>query len=242
MQLIPDHGKAAGRPWVMEQTWSRLLFAHWSLSASVLRPLIPMEFEIDTYEDQAFVGVVPFYMSEVRFRGLPSIPSTRNFCELNVRTYVKHRGIPAVWFFSLDASSTLAVWGARIGFHLPYYSAHMQLAQDHQVVSYRSERWHPGAQPAIFEGQYHPTKPLPLSQPGSLEYWLTERYSLYAYHRKQIYRGDIDHQPWPLQGAEADITHNTMAQAAGIPLPDAAPLLHYVERISVRAWYLRAIP
>lgn len=240
---ITPAAPTATSPWIMRQTWSRLLFAHWPVDPAALRPLIPASLKIDTFEGQAWVGVVPFYMSSVRFRYMPGIPTTTEFCELNVRTYVTPKnGRPGVWFFSLDASSSLAVMGARQAFHLPYYNARMSLRQDGSRTHYFSQRTHKGAHDASFRGKYWPTSPVYQSQSGTLEHWLTERYCLYAADRLgRIYRGDIAHQPWPLQQAAADITYNSMADAAGILLPDEQPLLHYAERLDVKAAYLQRV-
>ena len=47
-------------PWLMTQTWHDLLFAHWPVPAQALRPLVPAHFELDLFEGQAWVAVVPF--------------------------------------------------------------------------------------------------------------------------------------------------------------------------------------
>ena len=83
--------------WIMRQSWHELLFAHWPIAPEALRPLMPSCFDIDTFDGQAWVGVVPFRMSDVRPRGLPSIPPLSNFPELNVRTYVTANGKPGVF-------------------------------------------------------------------------------------------------------------------------------------------------
>jgi uncharacterized protein YqjF (DUF2071 family) len=225
----------------MAQSWSQLLFAHWPISPDVLRSLIPSQLQIDTYEGQAWIGVVPFYMSHVRGRGLPLVPGTNQFCELNVRTYVTDGQKAGVWFFSLDASNPLAVFGARTAFHLPYFNARMSIQQTGDRVTYESKRTHQGAHPADFSVTYSPTSAVYHSTPGTLLSWLTERYCLYTSHGGYIYRGEIHHAPWPLQDAQANIRTNTMAQAAGIVLPDTAPLLHYAEQIDVVTWYLGRI-
>ena len=102
------------RPWVMTQTWHDLLFAHWPIDPHEMRPKVPPEFELDLFGGMAWIGIVPFYMTNVAPRGIPSLPWVSEFPELNVRTYV-HRGgrDPGVWFFSLDATSLLAV--AEVG-------------------------------------------------------------------------------------------------------------------------------
>src|SRR6478736_184531 len=99
-------------PWTMTQTWHDLLFAHWRIRLDVMRPLVPRELEIDTFDGSAWIGVVPFRMSAVRMRGLPPVPGASAFPELNVRTYVRYGGRAGVWFFSLDAESALAVFAA----------------------------------------------------------------------------------------------------------------------------------
>src|SRR5689334_9725388 len=178
--------------WVMHQTWSKLFFAHWPVKPEVLRPLIPPSLILDTFDGMAWVGVVPFYMSNVRFRYLPPFPTTTEFCELNVRTYVYPKGgKPGVWFFSLDASSMLAVWGARFAFRLPYYNAEMRLTKSEDEVHYFSHRNYRGAREAQFEGHYQPVGEVYQSQAGTLEYWLTERYCLYAVDNQgSLYQGD----------------------------------------------------
>ncbi|MBZ0289086.1 MAG: DUF2071 domain-containing protein, partial [Anaerolineae bacterium] len=196
----------------MAQSWSQLLFAHWPVAPDVLRPLIPAPLQIDTFEGQAWIGIVPFYMSHVRAHGLPRIPGTHQFCELNVRTYVTDGQKPGVWFFSLDASNPLAVLAARTTFHLPYYHARMSIQQTGDTVTYESNRTHSGAPSAQFSATYRPTSPVYHSKPGTLVSWLTERYCLYAANGGRFYCGEIQHAPWPLQDAQADIRINTMAE------------------------------
>lgn len=222
-------------PWVMVQTWEQLLFAHWQVPVETLRPLIPDALSIDTFEGQAYVGVVPFRMRWVRPRGLPALPWISFFPELNVRTYVLQAGRPGVWFFSLEAGNPLAVWIARTTFHLPYFNAQMRCQPD--GVLYRSSRTHRDAAPAHFEAEYRPVGPVYRSQPGTLDAWLTERYCLYAQDaRGGIYRGEIQHVQWPLQPAEASITQNTMGEWLGFDFSGPPATLHYAERITVPVW------
>ena len=120
-------------PWIMSQSWHDLLFAHWPIDASHLRPLIPAALEIDKFQGEAWIGVVPFRMSGVRLRATPALPTLSAFPELNVRTYVTHGGKPGVWFFSLDAANAIAVSVARAWFHLPYFNARMTLRKSQRL-------------------------------------------------------------------------------------------------------------
>ncbi len=229
-------------PWVMTQTWHELLFAHYPISPAILRPLIPSILEIDTYEGVAWVGIVPFHMSNVRPRGIPAVHGLSAFPELNVRTYVKHGEQSGVFFFSLDAGNPIAVAIARSVFHLPYFNAQMNSKRVGEAIHYASHRTHRGAPHADYEATYQPVAPIAYATSGSLEHWFTERYSLYTVvQAKRLYRGEIHHIQWPLQKAELEIKQDTMARSHDITLPDTAPLLHYSERQDVLIWPLQHI-
>jgi uncharacterized protein len=222
-------------PWVMTQTWHDLLFAHWPVARDRLRGLVPARFELDLFEDEAWIGVVPFHMTNVTPRLVPALPWISAFPELNVRTYVRVGDKPGVFFFSLDAGNPVAVTAARTLLNLPYFSAEMTVGGGDGCVDYASRRLSPPA--AEFRGRYRATGTPRPPQPGTLEYFLTERYCLYAVdHRVHAYRLEIHHPPWALQPADADIAINTMAEAAGIRLPSRAPLLYFSKRQDAIAW------
>ena len=225
------------RPWALHMRWLELLFLHWPLQAEALRPHIPSGLKLETHSGSAWLGVVPFVMSEVYPRGTFSVPGLSRFPELNVRTYVTREGKPGVWFFSLDAASKLAVRLARRGFHLPYFDARMRCRKEGETVRYESVRSHRGAPEASFVGSYRPLESPEPARPGSLEHFLSERYCLYsAAPNGQVYRGDVHHRPWPLQRAEAEIRVNTMGAQLGLAGLEAAPLLHFARDLEVLAW------
>lgn len=225
----------------MRQQWGKLLFMHWPIDAEVLRPLIPAQLKLDTFDGSAWIGVIPFTMWGIRASFLPPIPGTSAFHELNVRTYVTCNGIPGVWFFSLDAANSFAVWGARKFYSLPYFNARMALRQDGGSITYSSTREDKRGAPASFDARWTIGDPFPQSQPGSLDFFLTERYCLYAAHQDQLYRANIHHNPWPLQSVELTSFESTMIQAQALPTPEDDPLLHYAEELNVDIWRLKKI-
>lgn len=229
-------------PWIMAQSWHDLLFAHWKMDAAVLRPHIPAGLEIDTFDGQAWLGVVPFRMSGVRLRWMPAQPRLSAFPELNVRTYVTTQGKPGVWFFSLDAANPVAVAAARLFFHLRYFRACMACREVDGWIQYQSERTHSGAPPAALEVRYRSAGEIFELQRGTLAHFLTERYCLYsAASGGRVYRGEIHHPPWLLQPGEAQFTRNLMAEAAGLTIPGEPPLLHFALRQDMVAWAPRRI-
>jgi uncharacterized protein len=221
----------------MVQRWHDLLFAHWRCAVTDVKPLIPPQLTVDTFDGSAWIGVIPFTMSGVRMRATLPVPTANAFPEINVRTYVTLDGRPGVWFFSLDCASTLAVIGARAGAHLPYFRATMRVAKHAATVEYHSERWDMAGGPAVFAATYEPTGDAFTPHPGTLDHFLTERYCLYSASGKRIWRGDIVHPNWDLQPATARIDRNSMIAAAGIRAPGHAPLLHFAAFQDVRFWW-----
>ncbi|HEY7095195.1 MAG TPA: DUF2071 domain-containing protein [Terriglobales bacterium] len=222
----------------MTQTWNDLLFAHWPISADLIRPLVPQVLPLDTFDGSCWIAVAPFHMSGIRARGLPPIPGHSEFPELNVRTYVVLDDKPGVFFFSLDVTKSLAVWAARTFYHLPYFRAQMSVSHENGGIEYASTRL---VGNATFRASYHPIAPVQLRAKGTLEHWLTERYCLYSVANGRVYRGDIHHHPWPLQNAAAQMECFTMFSAAGIVVPKVAPLLHFSSKIEVLLWPLQRV-
>jgi uncharacterized protein len=226
-------------PWIMTQTWHDLLFVHWPVDTRMLAANVPSGLDLDLYSGQAWLGIVPFHMTNVAPRGLPALPWVSAFPELNVRTYVRVGGKPGVYFFSLDAGNPLAVAAARALFHLPYYTADMQVDVSADRVTYRSQR---RGDKAVFEATYEPSGTATLAGPGSLDEFLTERYCLYTLDSAfRLYRLEIHHPPWKLQPAHASIVRNTMADATGLRLQEMAPLLHFVKRQDMVAFPIRRV-
>jgi uncharacterized protein len=213
-------------PWIMRQTWLDLLFAHWRVSEAHLRRAVPDAIPIDSFDGSAWIAVTPFEVAGLRPRGLPPLP---RFPELNVRTYTTIGGRGGIWFLSLDAANALAVVAARTAYRLPYRRARMTIARGGGEVAYRS-RW----RDAALRATYAPAGPPALAQPGTVEHFLTERYSLFTLDgRRRVRRTDIEHPPWPLQPAHAELAENTMTAPFGFTLGPAPPLLHYAARQDV---------
>jgi uncharacterized protein YqjF (DUF2071 family) len=251
---------------LMHQNWGKLLFMHWPINAELLRPLIPSQLSIDTFDGSAWIGEIPFTMWGIRASFLPPIPGASAFHELNVRTYVHLNGVPGVWFFSLDAANSLAVWGARNFYHLPYFNADMSLTQRGNTIEYSSRRKDSltygeffnsektgfpellspdrfrGLRPAELNTSWTIGESLPQSSPGSIEFFLTERYCLYSYYHSQLYRSRIFHEPWPLRSATLNSRQSIMIQSLGIAESQEEPLLHYAEEIAVDIWPLKRVP
>ena len=207
-----------------------------------LQALLPEGLDADVFDGSAWLGVVPFSMDQVQTRIVGQtalvVPTVARFDELNLRTYVRSRktGKAGVFFYSLDCTSLLAVLGARVLFHLPYFPAKMQVSRDGPVTRYDSARWFKGPH---FTASYGPIGAvLAPAPPGSLESFLTERYCLFTPAFGHLLVGEIHHLPWPLQPAEARIAVNQIPQAHGFGALTEQPVLHYAEELYVNLWPL----
>jgi uncharacterized protein YqjF (DUF2071 family) len=224
------------RGWVMGQTWEDLLFAHWRVPVEEVRRHVPHQLEVDEHDGSAWVGITPFRLTGLRGRGTVPLPYVSSFLELNVRTYVRADEKPGIWFFSLDASSRLAVEVARRTYRLPYFHARMSATRSGDWIAYECARLsEPGR---VFSGRYRPSGSAFTAEPGSLEWFLAERYCLYTTdQRGSLARADIHHELWPLQPAEAEI-----GLASISPLELAGdPLLHFSRQQDVVIWPLERV-
>ena len=221
------------RPWVMGQTWDDLLFVHYRVPVSALRPLVPDGLDVQEHSGSGWLGVTPFIVTGLRARGLLPLPFTSSFRELNVRTYVVRDGKPGIWFFSLDASSRLAVEAARHLYRLPYFEAEISVRRRGEELLYDCSR----DEGKAFSAAYRPDGNVFAADAGSVAHFLTERYCLYAEHEGAIHRADIHHRPWPLQPAWARIDLNTMPP---LQVTDDDPVVHYSARQDVVIWPLEA--
>lgn len=228
-QRLAVRQRPIGRQIVMFQTWRALLFLHWELDPQRIQATLPPGLTVDTFDGRAYIGVVPFYMHAIRPRFCPAVPGISYFLETNVRTYVHDRhGRPGVWFYSLDANQRLAVYLARTFFKLPYFYADMSASRtttstcDH--VDYTMQRATDSTvTPIHFKYEGH--GPVSHARPGTLEYFLAERYLLFAFDsdRSQLFAGQVYHQPYPLQRARVHHNSDHLLTLAGFDAPQRPP-------------------
>jgi uncharacterized protein len=242
-QRLAARERPEGAP-VMHQSWGDLLFMHWRVPAEALRRLVPARLEIDTFEGDAWVGVTPFTLWGVRPTLTPPLPFVSEFHEINVRTYVHAGGVPGVWFFSLDANSRVAAAAARALFRLPYFAADIKREQSDRTTVFMSSREAAGgsAPAADFGATWVVGDELPEAAPGTLDFFLVERYCLYtADGEGAVYRARIHHRPWPLRRARVETYRTSMVEAAGLATPKGVPLVHHGGPVDVEVWPLEQV-
>jgi uncharacterized protein len=239
-------------PWIMPQRWEHLLFYHWPVDSALVASKLPTGMELDLWHDddgpdrsdpKAWLAIVPFLLHYMP-RGLHYLPIWVGFNELNLRTYVRYKGTPGVYFFTLEADELLSIAVARTAFHLTYQYSQFQVTTTDDKVAFSAQRNRVWNQATGQHNQPHLNVeygPMPgssvIDNPSPLERFLTERYCFFSADAKgRIHQGNIHHSPWPLQPAWCTETVNTVPQAFGFEGPTCPPLLHYCRSLDVAAW------
>ncbi|MCJ7842651.1 DUF2071 domain-containing protein [Lederbergia sp. NSJ-179] len=225
--------------WLMTQTWNHLLFCHWPIDEKVIQPLIPPEFELDKFAGKAWLGVIPFQVTDMRIRGLPKPPYLHTYLELNIRTYVTYKGTPGIYFLALDADKWSAVWGGKIGALLPYRKANMEMQERKNRIHFQSKPLDPSQKERTLSIQYQPISESYSPTTDSLEYWLFERYCFFILFKNRVFRGDIHHNHWKVSQAVAKIDQPfffTLFQNR-----HDAPLFHYTRKKQAFMWMLNKV-
>jgi uncharacterized protein len=220
--------------------WVDALFLHWPIDPAQLRPRIPSDLEIDTYDGTAWVSIVAFRIANARLRGVPPRAAWRAFPEVNVRTYVRRGDHAGVWFFSLDAGSRAAVAAGRSIVHLPYTAASIAFSSNGAELAYDLRRTDRRAPDARFIVHASCGAEIRSAVPGTLAHWLVERYCFFTTARRGLtVRGDVEHEPWPLSGAVATIAENSLLRAADLTPSTAEPVARASRGVMTRASPLR---
>ncbi len=218
---LAERARPSARP-AMFQRWEDLLFLHWKWASDEIQRTLPASLTVDTHEGEAWLGVVPFFMRAVRPARLPPVPWLSYFLELNVRTYVcDEEGRPGVWFYSLDCNRAIPVWLARNFFHLPYEHAEMRATRVEGAVDYHARRAGAAGRSHF---AYRPSGPAGEATPASLEFFLIERYRLFAaLPGGLIQSGRVHHQPYQISAAIIDDWSTDLFTLNGFAEPGRPP-------------------
>jgi uncharacterized protein YqjF (DUF2071 family) len=234
-----------GRRAVMRQRWTDLAYLHWRYEPGVVQALLPDGVTVDTHDGDAWVGLVPFVMRDVRLGPLPPVPYFGTFVEINVRTYVVDpHGRRAVWFWSLDVPRSIVVAVARSAFGLPYCWASgashtVAVADDGDRHRYRmpTRTW-PRGTGASVDLEYTVGDRIPVDAETELDHFLTARWALLTERRGRIRYGRVHHERWPLRRVVDARVDETAIVAAGLPSPEGEPHLLCTDGVGVSIGWL----
>ncbi len=206
--------------WIIAQKWSHVLFLNYEVEPQIIQETLPEGLEVDTFEGKAYLSIVPFYMSHVRFPYTPALPFS-SLWELNLRTYVQYKGQKGIYFYTLDTNHRLGQFIATRFFHLPYRVR----AMNGKVNSlYNFDALKSLELRAIISEEKTDTP---------FDRWLTERYSLFTDDKDKIYRGDVIHKPWKLQKATLEYFNDQFSKQFGFSSEQKEFYCLYAREINV---------
>jgi uncharacterized protein len=218
---------------VMVQGWHDLSFVHWPCAPDEIQRRLPPGILVDTFDGDAWVGLIPFRLS-VRLPGVPPIPWICRTPEANVRTYVRGPdGRRGIWFFSLEAARLVPVLAARGWYHLPYKWARMRMWRDGAELHYESRRRWPSRGPEV-RLVVEPSRAQDARPLTALERFLVCRWRLYSPTPEGVAVTAVDHPPWPLRPATLRGLQGNLISAAGLPEAREKPLVHVSTGVTVR--------
>jgi uncharacterized protein YqjF (DUF2071 family) len=226
---------------LLKMVWSHRLFLHWPVDPALLRAHVPEQLELDLREKHAWLGIAAFRLSGVRAILAPPMPGLSAFNEVNARVCVTYRGERGVYFFSADASSSVAVWSARTFLHLPYFRARIQATRRPESCRFASKRTPQGSRAATFDCAWTIGKPMSATRPGDLAHFLTERRQTFTLHRGRVYACHVDHEPWPLREARLTKFESTLFAAAGVPTPEGTPVAYHGDQLAVEMCSMKEV-
>lgn len=215
---------------VMLHNWRNVLFMHWSVPAVEIQKRLPKNLFVDTYRDQAFVSLVSLYLKDVKFSLLKSFDGL-NFPGLHYRTYVyDEKGEPGIWFFSVEEGNRLGALAAAHVFSMPAVYSQLKLSEEELThrIHVENDSRKPKAELIYIIGE--PTHP---AEPGSLEFFLLERYIVFAEKRGRVVSAKVNHHPFSIFDAVLEKWDAHMAPENSL-IPERKPdLVHFSKGVDV---------
>jgi len=216
----------------MRHRWDSLTFLHWPYAPAVVQDLLPAGLTVETYDDRAWVGLVPFVMhvSRPREQARPLF----EFPETNVRTYVRDsNGLSGVWFFSLDADSLNAVVTARATYRVPYFWSEMTVESVGEVFSYTARRRWPGPHDAASQVEIEVAEQYRAEELDDFDHYLTARWTLFGTWGRRLLLARAEHPRWVLHRARVCEWRDDLVAATGLPEPEVEPIVHWSPGVDV---------
>jgi hypothetical protein len=240
MQIDHIPFKLPNKSYSLSQEWRYLTFLHWIVDSKNIRPYLPDNLELDTYNGKAYVSTIPFLMKNVRPRFLPSIYGISTFPEFNIRTYVKHKNKTGVFFLTLDAQSIITCLFAPYAYGLPYRYSSGRIESIEKAYLWQSKRL---SDQVEIKGQCKPLGKSMRAAKGSIEEFLFERYCLFTLHKKKLCMAYVAHKPWIFKSGDSQLNINSLTESYNLGIKNSLKpdLVHISNGVKVKTWPLEEV-
>lgn len=215
----------AGRA-LLGQHWRNLAFLHWRVPPEQVVPMLPAGVHPDIFDGSAWVGLIPFRLTQAWLGAPVPLPWIGTFAETNVRLYsVDDQGRRGVVFRTLESQRLAFVLGAQLALGLPYRWSRMSMVDDRHRsgrIEYRSQRWTGRTRPAS-------RTVIEVDEQGAVvddaqARFLTARWGLHTSRFGRSLYLPNEHAPWTLRPARLIELQDDLLAEAGFPdLAERAP-------------------
>lgn len=198
--------------------WIEAVFIHYDVDPIAFQAQVP--YDLDLRDGRAYVSLVAFTMDRLRparlgrTAALLLAPIARHSF-LNVRTYVRHRGEPGIYFIAEWLPNRLAVLLGPRTFGLPYRLGRLDYGHDR-----RTDRLTGTVAASSTDGRlsYDATPTcsgLESCKPGSIDEFLLERYTAFTRRGRTRLLFRVQHAPWPQSAVDVRVDDDRLLQQSG---------------------------
>lgn len=218
-----------------QQTWESVAFVHWRYRPAEIADLLPAGVEVDTIDGAAWVGLTPFRL-QAAMLPLVARPAVAA-AEINVRTYVRVRGLPGIWFLSLELDKPMVARSLRAMLRLPYRTSQIAVEHRPEQVVYRQHRQDP--RPARVEMTVDLGRHVEPGEVRDLDVFLLARWRAFTRALGTIISVPVEHRPWPLRRAELSDISGDLLAAADLSAPQGEPDVRFSDGVHARLGFPR---
>lgn len=201
---------AEGGP-LLRGDWRDALMIHFAIAPEALEPHVP--FPLDLYEGWAIVTLVAFRMENLKLAAWPRAPgwlmAPGEHAFLNVRTYVRADGDRGIHFINEYVPKLLARLVGPVTYGLPYRLTRIDYAHEARNRRFTGRL---GRRRKIEIDADYALAP-DLTQPGTFEAFVLERYNAFTRKRGRALRFRVAHPPWRMRRARLLHWEDTLLRA-----------------------------
>ncbi|MFL5244392.1 MAG: YqjF family protein [Gemmataceae bacterium] len=228
-------------PWKWSQQWRNVLFIHWKVPQNEVLFHLPSELELDTWDSAAWITAVAFRL-DIGLRGLPKFMSFSDLLELNLRTYVRRNGKPAIYFLSIHANSKIAVALARRFTPLPYAFAPITYRDSPKEALFDCPNPATTGERPILRVEFTPKGSCEEVAAHSVGAWLLERYRAYVLDKGgRLYSLSVEHPRWQVKEIVLESMVSGLGERWGLDLDRKPDCWHFSSGTDAVLWPFEAI-
>ena len=171
--------------------WNKVLFLNVEIEESHLKPHIPSELEIRTFNNKSFITLVFFNLDDPGICGF-NIPISMS--EFNIRTYVRYKSFEGIFFLTLDVNNYLIPLIVNKIFKLNYCknTVKYKTVNDMYQINWSNKLFN--LNNLSFDFKFEDSL-----QPNPFTHFISENYLYLSQFKNNVYYNKVYHSKWELR-------------------------------------------